>query len=943
MAALLSDAATLPLNATDRSTPSPGAPASSRRPDDAAGSLADRDVSQLTRGVWLRSITGLLLIALLATATFLILHDVLSINRSAATVVNISGRQRMLSQRAALFATRLVVARDAEERAALRRELDRVTRLMQSSHEGLTRGNAALGLPATLSPALQALYFGSPAQLDRQVRDYLDHLRGLMRHVDQQPGTLPPQLQAITAAASGVLLKTLDDAVVQYEQESAAEVARAIRYEQIVYGGTLLALLLEAALIYRPLVARVRRATERLLRQQQFSDQVIDTSQALIIGLEPSGRIALFNQHSQQVSGRSEAEVRGQDFFSTFLPPQLAADAVVRRQFLGRVEPGAQAPRTETPLLTHDGRRLTIEWSNTELRDPLSGRTLLHLATGVDITARKQAQQALQQALQRTEALGARLRQEVAHAAQLQRAMLPPPEITLPGLQGLARLTTSTEVGGDYYDHYAVDGRHAVFLIGDVSGHGVASGTLVSAAKMAVHQLANQGETDPAAILEHLNEALLTASHDSMFMTLLACSLDARTGRLRVANAGHVFPYVWIEADQGWGMVEAEGLPLGRVQQPAYAAIAFDIAPGDRLFLYTDGVIEQEDRQRQPFGSEGLEALLYRQASADPATLVEQVFSAVQRHAGRPHFDDDVTALCLAHTGRVEGAPVLPGRLARARDLLQVEAAAVAEAGGLPAPVARQRVVATHASGTLLPLLPALCAAGIRRVLPDDQPFLRALGWQALLAQHTLDDGDDLARWIPAPRQSGDWPLGHSDDKATTLTALGDWLAGLALTAEAAGRPLPEGLADIVHLMADELIENGLYGAPLDATGQKLHAKGTVREMAAHEGLRLQIRHDGQRLGLSMSDHWGTFTPAVFLRRLALNAGQQGLEAGIGGAGLYLMWRMSDYLQIRVQPQRRSQITLLWSLQQAPDPERDSGFQFLYHHELGELPDSASA
>ena len=116
-----------------------------------------------------------------------------------------------------------------------------------------------------------------------------------------------------------------------------------------------------------------------------------------------------------------------------------------------------------------------------------------------------------------------------------------------------------------------------------------------------------------------------------------------------------------------------------------------------------------------------------------------------------------------------------------------------------------------------------------------------------------------------------------------------------------------------------------------------------VREVQPQEGLRLQLRRDGGRLGLSMSDRWGTFTPSIFLRRLALNAGQQGLEAGVGGAGLYLMWRMSDYMQVRVQPQRLTQITLLWSLQQPPDPERDAGFQFLYHHELGELPGSSTA
>ena len=921
MAALPSDAASAP--------PDRGATATA--PDAAATAIADRNVAQLTRGVWLRSITGLLLIAILATANFLILHDVLSINSSAATIVNISGRQRMLSQRAALFATRLVASRDEAERRTLRTELDRVTGLLLSSHEGLTRGSTALGLPATMSATMNTLYFGEPQHLDRQVRDYVEQLRALMRRIDQEPGAVPPELRAITAAASGPLLVTLNQAVQQYEKESEAEVARAILYERIVYGVTLLALLLEAALIYRPLVNRVRRATERLVRQQQFSDRVVDTSQALIIGLDSAGRIALFNQHSQKVTGHAEAEVQGRDFLSTFLPPEAAADPAMEKLFLG----GAGAGRTETPLRTRDGRMLTVEWSNAELRDPASGRTLLHLATGVDITQRKQAEQALQQALERTEALGSRLRQEVAHAAVLQRAMLPPPEIELPGLQGLARLTTSTEVGGDYYDHYAVDGRHAIFLIGDVSGHGVASGTLVSAAKMAVHQLASQGETDPAAMLEHLNEALLASSHDSMFMTLLCCSLDARTGRLRIANAGHAFPYYWLDAEQGWGMIEVEGVPLGRVREPAYASIAFDIQPGDRLFLYTDGLVEQEDGQRRAFGHEGLENLLYDHAAAAADTLLDRVFGALAAHAGREGFDDDVTAMCVTHMARVEGAPALPGRLAAARDLLQVEAAAVVEAGGLPAPVARQRVVATHASGALLPMLPALCEAGIRRVLPDDQPFLRELGWQALLDQHHLDGVDDLARWIAAPVDEAVWTFEHSSDKARAMAGLADWLDTQP--------DLPEGLRDIVVLMSDELIENGLYGAPVDATGGKLHHKGEVREVQPQEGLRLQLRRDGGRLGLSMSDRWGTFTPSIFLRRLALNAGQQGLEAGVGGAGLYLMWRMSDYMQVRVQPQRLTQITLLWSLQQPPDPERDAGFQFLYHHELGELPGSSTA
>lgn len=895
----------------------------------------DPHIRRLIRGVWSRSIIGLLLIALLSTATFLLLHTILSINQSSATIVNVSGRQRMLSQRGAFFATQLVTSTDAATRTALRRELEKVADLMQKSHEGLTRGSAAMGLPAQMSESVRKIYFDGPEQLDQQVRQYLDHIRRLLLDAERTPdgaaiGRDNPHLQALTGMAAGRLLQSLDTTVVQYGKEGAAEVQQAILYEKIVYGVTLLALLLEAAFIYRPIVNRVRSATEKLVRQQQFSDRVVDTSQALIVGLDQQGRVTLFNEYSQRLSGCAEAEAKGRDFQATFLPPAANAAEQAARDALFR---DAAGQHTEMPLRTRDGRLLTVEWSNTLLTDPITREPLMVLATGVDITQRKQTEQELQMALDQTAALSARLRQEVEHAAVLQRALLPPPELDLPGLRGVAHLTTSTEVGGDYYDYYQVDGHHAVFLIGDVSGHGVACGTLVSAAKMAVHQLSSRGETDPAAMLEHLNEALLTSSHDSMFMTMLCLSLDSRTGRLRVANAGHTFPYLWMAGEQGWGMIEVEGVPLGRVVEPRYQPVTFDLVPGDRLFLYTDGLIEQETPQGEALGYERLEDLLYQIAALPLPAGRDRVFEALAAHAQRDGFDDDVTLMLVEHTGRVERGTASPLRRVDHREFLQLDAATFLEQPELPEHVSRQRVVVTHEAGQIGDLLGPLCQTGVRRLLPSEQPFLRQLGWQQLLQQHHRPAGDDIDQWLPAPTLRREWILAHSDDKAHTMQALADLLAGCG--------HVPLEMQEALTLMVDELVENSLYGAPLDPWQRKLYHKGQRRVVAADEGIRVALRLDNDRLGLAVIDRWGTFTPATFLQRLALNAVHAGIVAGVGGAGLYLMWRMSDYLQIRVKPQQETQITLLWSLHEAPDPERDSGFQFLFHHELGErLPDT---
>ena len=886
----------------------------------------ETNISSLTKGVWLRSLTGLLLIAILSTTTFFILHSVLSINQSSGTIVNVSGRQRMLSQRGALFSLKLITTTDTEERKELRGKLKDVADLMLKSHDGLTKGSLELGLPDKLSTDMQHLYFDPPDELDKQVRQYVDNINQLIADVDNDAATYDNQhLQYILTVAPGKLLKTLNAAVVQYEKEAGAEVQRAILYEKIVYGVTLLALLLEAFLIYRPLVNRVKTTTEKLVRQQQFSDRVVDTSQALIIGLNGSGQVLLFNQYSQQLSGYNESEVVGYDFMATFIPP---AERAALAQIYADLFTGKPNRRLETPLLTKDGKTLTIEWSNTLLSDPISKKPLLLLATGVDITQRKQAEQDLQAALDKTAALSARLQEEVSHAALLQRALLPPPEVSLPGLKGLAKLTTSTEVGGDYYDYYEVDGYHAVFFIGDVSGHGVASGTLVSAAKMSVHQLANHGETDPAVALEHLNEALLTASHDSMFMTMLCFSFDSRSGRLRVANAGHSFPYLWMDSEQAWGMIEAEGVPLGRVAEPQYVAITLDMTPKDRLFLYTDGLIEEENAAGEPFGYERVEDLLYEIATLPLDTARDHLFTALQQHCQRDTFSDDVTLLFMEHTERVTLSAPVPVRRMDTREIIQLDALTLLDQPQLPEHLSRQHIVVTYEAGQIADLIVPLCQTGVRRVLPSEQAFLRELGWQNLLQQHHLVAEDDIYQWLPAATLQREWVLGHSEEKSFVMQEI------VGLLAETG--QVPNETQDIVLLMADELIENSLYGAPLDEWQQKLYHKGQSREVAPAEGIRVTLLQNTERLGLMVTDHWGTLTPVTFLNRLVLNLAQQGIEAGIGGAGMYLMWRMCDYLQIRVLPQQQTQITLLWSLHDVPDDERDSGFQFFYHNELNE-------
>ena len=181
---------------------------------------------------------------LLPVLTWVSCFDVSSLNARRdvnAAVVNVSGRQRMLSQRTALFALRLVCSQDPAERNQLRQELLSAIALMERSHQGLIAGDRVAGLPGQPSPAIRSIYFDAPVRLDRQIRDYIAAARSLAQLSDsaltRDNPDLNQNLNQIVTAANGKLLEALDAVVNQYQRESNAEqlaldIEQAALYEQ---------------------------------------------------------------------------------------------------------------------------------------------------------------------------------------------------------------------------------------------------------------------------------------------------------------------------------------------------------------------------------------------------------------------------------------------------------------------------------------------------------------------------------------------------------------------------------------------------------------------------------------------------------------------------------------------------------------------------------------
>ncbi len=200
---------------------------------------------------------------MLATSAWLSLHLVISEQQSTAAIVNVSGRQRMLSQRTALFSTLLVKA-PAAERTEIRAKLAKATDLMLVSHHGLTRGNAEMGLPPTMSDTVRAMYFAAPLELDQQVESYIANLQALMQLPDDALTPDHALVRAIVTTAPNRLVQSLDQMVKQYQNEGEASVKLLHKAETFVWLMTLLLLALEAAFIFRPFANQIRIIIEKL-------------------------------------------------------------------------------------------------------------------------------------------------------------------------------------------------------------------------------------------------------------------------------------------------------------------------------------------------------------------------------------------------------------------------------------------------------------------------------------------------------------------------------------------------------------------------------------------------------------------------------------------------------------------------------------------------------
>ena len=245
------------------------------------------------------------------------------------------------------------------------------------------------------------------------------------------------------------------------------------------------------------------------------------------------------------------------------------------------------------------------------------------------------------------------VQKELDVAAQIQQSLLPktfPPFPDRPEIDVFAVMEPARQVGGDFYDFFWLDETHLGFTIGDVAGKGVPAAILMAVTRTLVKAIALRGSS-PEECLGLVNRILASESAPEMFVTGIFGSLDVTTGRVRYANAGHNAPFHCSAAGGATALPNIGGLVLGILPEAIYTAAEMQLAPGDTLFLYTDGVTEAMNNSRGLYGDDRLSAYMGQVATTLPQAVCAGLSRELVVFIGGAAQHDDITMLALRFNG----------------------------------------------------------------------------------------------------------------------------------------------------------------------------------------------------------------------------------------------------------------------------------------------------
>lgn len=239
-----------------------------------------------------------------------------------------------------------------------------------------------------------------------------------------------------------------------------------------------------------------------------------------------------------------------------------------------------------------------------------------------------------------------RINADLSILKEIHAKLMPEKIPQIPGFDIFTGYYCAREVGGDYYDFIPVDRDHLAFVIADVSGKGIPGSMYMGYTRTILRMMATENPS-PADVLSKTNYHVAKDIKRGMFVTAMYAIVNVRTREMTVASAGHNPMIIWRAATRTHELVRPNGIALGFDKGPIFDRTVREqklkLNRGDRVVLYTDGVVESMNEAHEEWSNEALEAFVQQHAELKSKDFVRLLLKALDEHKGAAEQHDDIT------------------------------------------------------------------------------------------------------------------------------------------------------------------------------------------------------------------------------------------------------------------------------------------------------------
>ncbi len=235
---------------------------------------------------------------------------------------------------------------------------------------------------------------------------------------------------------------------------------------------------------------------------------------------------------------------------------------------------------------------------------------------------------------------------EMDHARKVQQALLPETLPTFPEITIARKYMPMEKIGGDFYDVFEPVDECVGFLLGDVTGHGIPA-ALISFMIYSLFKDSAVGIDSPEIVMNYANGRIEGKLPDSKFATMIYGMLDRKTLRFTFANAGHPPIYIIRSTTKELIVLDEHGPIIGVFPHTTYREISYQLGPGDKVLMYTDGILEVEGANKKILGASRLKIFLAQNSHLPIQELLDELHNFGLDYSVRDSFDDDVLLMGL--------------------------------------------------------------------------------------------------------------------------------------------------------------------------------------------------------------------------------------------------------------------------------------------------------